>query len=170
VAANARLNDLLIHINVDFFNGNGEGIYLKGINGHIAVRSKDHHGAQLKLLGNLITPSFSETRRTHIPAGEPFSFILTQTVPKKFAEALLNWNDDTEYVLDFEALNIVVQSTDDPDRTARLPLWDAGALKRRNGEIIMTQITQLRPGARGLAQFGVIQTPSSPQKDRPGEG
>ena len=164
-----HLKDLVIHINIDIFNGNGEDIYLKGINGHILLSCRDQNSSDIKR-GKLTTPSFSETRRNHIPAHDEYSFTLTQSVPKKLAEDLSNWGDETVYVLDFEALNIIVQSTNNPDRAARLPLWNGGALKQHNGGITTTKITQLRPGRlRGMSQFGVIETPS-PQKDRPGRG
>jgi hypothetical protein len=153
-----RLADGVIHINIDVFNGNGEDIYLKGINGQISV-SMDKTGNSERKLGNLVTPSFSGTRRTHIPAHDEFSFTLAQEVPRKFAESLSNWDEKTKYEFDFGELNIIVQSTGDPEKSARLPLWDAAAMTRTNGRIVTTKLIKMRPGSqlRGLSQNKVIE-------------
>jgi hypothetical protein len=140
-----RLKESLIHINIDVFNGNADDIYLKGINGYISLTRMNRSGSAAKRLGNLITPSFYETRRNHIPAHDEFSFTITQEVPKTFAEALSNWNEDAKYEFDFEGLNVVVQSTGDPEKSARLPLWDAAELVRNDGRIVTSKVIKMRP-------------------------
>lgn len=156
-----HLADSVIHINIDVFNGNAEDIYLKGINGQINVSRMDKNDSQTKL-GKLTTPSFFETRRNHIPAHDEFSFTLTQSVPKKLAEALSNWDKEIKYEFDFEDLNIIVQSTNDSKKLARLPLWHAAALTQLDGRIVTGKIIRMRPGnqLKGLSQFRAIETPS----------
>ncbi len=157
-----QLEYLLVHINIVVFNGNAEDIYLKGINGQINVSRVDKNDSPKKL-GKLTSPSFSDMRRNHIPAHDEFTFKLTQNVPKTLADALLNWDTETEYEFDFEGLNIIVQSTKDSEKSARLPLWDAAALRRIDGRIITNRRIKMRPGRqlRGLSQFAVVETPTN---------
>jgi hypothetical protein len=110
--------DRVVHINISLFNGTGEDIYLRSIEGHIAAGRKDMN-ENTAALGKLGQPRFFEMRRTHILAFQEFSFILAQDVPQKFAEALANWNEEVRYELDFERLDIVVQSAKDATKVAR---------------------------------------------------
>jgi TIR domain len=154
------LKNSRIHINIDLFNGNVEDIYLQGINGRISVIRSEKPGSKTNV-GNLITPSFFEMKRNHIPAHDEFSFTLTQELPEKLAEALSNWDENVEYVLDFENLNIIVQSTTNSEKLARLPLWDASVLSKHSGKISTCRQVKLGPGRqmRGLTQFADVHTP-----------
>jgi hypothetical protein len=145
----------IIHINIEFFNGNNEDIYLKGINGNIVVtRLKPNDKATQ--LGKLpITPKLYETRRNHIPARDRFSIIIAQEVPKKFADELSNWDEAIKYVFNFESLDIIVESTCDPIKSRRLPLWDAAEIQKKNGVITAYEQIIMRPGKplRGLTPY-----------------
>ena len=131
-------NTKIIYINIDLFNGTQDDLYLRQIDGHIAVSKKDKSENEKKL-GNLILPRFAEHRINQIPAFGNFSFILAQEIPSR-----LNGLNDGKYIFDFEKLNIMVQSSLDENKVARLPLWDAVELERKEQQIITSRIEYLR--------------------------
>jgi hypothetical protein len=119
----------VIHINLDGFNGTGEDIFLKSVEGQIAIRTES-----LKPVGKLAPPTLVGVRNTRIGAFNEFTFTLEQDVPKRFATELMGEEKlDRNFV--FDGLDIVVQAVNDRLKIARLPLWDGAALVR-NGENI----------------------------------
>jgi hypothetical protein len=64
-------------------------------------------------------------------------------VTKRFASELMTANP-LDRRLVFENLNIVVQASTDPQRTARFPLWDAAMLVRDGGNIRADRVLFLR--------------------------
>jgi hypothetical protein len=80
----------VIHINIDMINGTNEDIYLKAINGSIAVTRVDQNDDK-KALGELSSPRFAEMRRNHIDKFQGFSFTLVQDLPKRLVTELSNW-------------------------------------------------------------------------------
>jgi hypothetical protein len=78
------------------------------------------------------------------PAGE-FMVVLHQPVHPEDVPDYLQALDDDYATLDLRQLNIRVQVVGEPERTARLPVWDGVNLRRRNdvftGRIFMMTIT-----------------------------
>jgi hypothetical protein len=79
-----------------------------------------------------------------------FYFSLEQHLMPSVAQKLKDWEDGQTITLDFEKLDISVQSVADPRKAARLPLWDALTLTRRGGSIQAGRQSYLRPGRRLL--------------------
>jgi hypothetical protein len=128
----------VIHININGFNGTGEDIFLKMIEG--AIRVTDENG---KPIYNLGRPTFAGVRDNRIAAYGEFCVTLEQDVTKRFASELMTANP-LDRRLVFENLNIVVQASTDPQRTARFPLWDAAMLVRDGGNIRADRVLFLR--------------------------
>jgi hypothetical protein len=133
----------LIHINVDVFNGTGERIFLRSIDGRIQVNQRSPATAPEVPLTKLITPTFFSARQNHFDAYQPFSFILEQELPQQLVEKLLNWDSGVNYVFDFDKLNIWAQSTRDPEKVARLPLWEAAVLVKTASGISASYMARL---------------------------
>jgi hypothetical protein len=133
----------VIHINIDMINGTNEDIYLKAINGSIAVTRVDQNDDK-KALGELSSPRFAEMRRNHIDKFQGFSFTLVQDLPKRLVTELSNWDEKIHYIFDFGKLNIIVQSANHPEKTARLPLWDQAHLEKKGNKIAASRISMIR--------------------------
>jgi hypothetical protein len=93
-----------------------------------------------------MVPRFSEMRVNHISAYSEFSLILSQELPSRLSK----WEEGAKYIFDFQKLDILVQSSADQRKVARLPLWDATELERNGQKIIVGRIEHLRPGGNIL--------------------
>jgi hypothetical protein len=148
-----RLNDGVIHMTVEFFNGNSFGLHIKGISGTIDVTKEDANGNRSKVC-TLVTPSFAETRRTYVLPHDEFAFSMAQQLPSKLADEFRAWPAGTKYNFDLGDLNIIVQSETGIE-SVRIPLWDGFQLEMRDGRISTSKQVLLRPGSlmRGLSHL-----------------
>jgi len=125
-----------LEIAIRAFNGTGGPVRIRGVKGHIKGEGDNFHNQPQLPVPAMIT----EHSPDPIPNATEFLIILNQHLGPEVAKEFLN-AFETGVQIDLRDLNIEIESSEDPTRIARLPVWDGLALKRRDdvftGRIMM---------------------------------
>lgn len=117
-----------LHITFTVFNGNAHDVFLTSIYGHVQFNTEDGRGTKL------YSPTLTNVRSNKIPAHDTVRFTAQVQVPKKLAEVVPDWPEDTSFALEFTELDIHIRSGERPPHEARLPLWDAAVVRRQGDQ------------------------------------
>lgn len=109
--------ELVLEIWVRYFNATGEEIRIAYVDG--AVMFMDGT-TSVGLRPVAMERRFKETVSHHVGS----IVTVQQPVPREIADKILGINNSTNVVFSSEALDIIVGSTADPHKTARLALWN----------------------------------------------
>ncbi len=126
VAAGLLRSDRRLEIAIVGFNGSGEVISIAEISGRIRASTGNIRDA-VKL------PQLLVKGPLNAEPGVEFVFQLRQEVSEEQSEEYLNALDEGQTIaLDLRELNIAMRSVANPNKAARLPLWDGVHLRRRD--------------------------------------
>ena len=107
--SNAASCGAVSHIyNIHGFNGSGEGIFIKYLEGQIWIELRDDRSAAVQRR-SLPRPKLVELNNPTIGAYAPFAIILEQELPKRLAEEWVHAEDGAQYSFNFDDLYIVFQ-------------------------------------------------------------